>query len=152
MLLFERTAVIYCEPIPTGWGSKTAAEMGRGSSPHPVVADSLQVCWREWGETSGGPQSQGAGLSPFPIWGRLMTQMEESVTEEGTPSMVGAADTQNPGNKITRKKVRISMMVRRLRLHASIAQCMGGIPGRGTKILHAVWHSQKLLLLFKNKC
>ena len=34
-----------------------------------------------------------------------MTQMEESVTEEGTPSVVGAADTQNPGNKISRKKV-----------------------------------------------
>ena len=34
-------------------------------------------------------------------------------------------------------------MVQWLRHHASTAGAMGLIPGQGTKILHAAWHSQK---------
>lgn len=94
MLLFERTAVIYYEPVPTGWGSKTAEEMGRGSSPHPV-ADSLQVRWREWGGHWGTTVTVGWAES-LPHM-REIDDTEESVTEEGIPSIVGAADTQNPG-------------------------------------------------------
>ena len=33
-------------------------------------------------------------------------------------------------------------MVQWLRFHASIAGGMGSIPGQGTKIPHATWHSQ----------
>ena len=36
-----------------------------------------------------------------------------------------------------------SLVVQWLRLHASNAGGAGLIPGWGTKILHAVWHSQK---------
>ena len=34
-------------------------------------------------------------------------------------------------------------MIQWLRLHASIAGVMGSVSGRGTKILHAEWLSQK---------
>ena len=36
-----------------------------------------------------------------------------------------------------------SLVVQWLRLHASIAGGTGSIPGRGTKILHAMWYGQK---------
>ena len=36
-----------------------------------------------------------------------------------------------------------SLAVQWLRLHASTAGGAGSIPGRGTKIPHAAWHSQK---------
>ena len=36
-----------------------------------------------------------------------------------------------------------SLVVQWLRLRASNSGSMGSIPGQGTKIPHAVWHSQK---------
>ena len=36
-----------------------------------------------------------------------------------------------------------SLVVQRLKLHASTAQGTGSVPGRGTKIMHAAQHSQK---------
>ena len=38
---------------------------------------------------------------------------------------------------------RTSLVVQWLRLPASTVGGMGSIPGRGTKILHAAWRSQK---------
>ena len=37
-----------------------------------------------------------------------------------------------------------SLVVQWIRLHASTVGHVGSIPGWGTKILHAVWHSQKI--------
>ena len=39
-------------------------------------------------------------------------------------------------------KTRTSLVVQWLRLQASTAGGMGSIPGQGTKIPHAAWHSQ----------
>ena len=36
-----------------------------------------------------------------------------------------------------------SLAVQWLRLRASNADCVGSIPGQGTKIPHATWHSQR---------
>ena len=38
---------------------------------------------------------------------------------------------------------RTSLVVQRLRFCTCIAGSLGLIPGRGTKILHALWHGQK---------
>ena len=43
-------------------------------------------------------------------------------------------------------------MVQWLRLHASTAGDTGLIPGQGTKIPHAVWHSQKIKSKLKKIC
>ena len=40
-------------------------------------------------------------------------------------------------------------MVQWLELHASTTGDTGSIPGRGTKILYAVWHSQKKKITFR---
>ena len=37
-----------------------------------------------------------------------------------------------------------SLTVQWLRLHASTPGSMGSIPGQGTKIPHAIWHTQKI--------
>ena len=44
-----------------------------------------------------------------------------------------------------KKKKRASLVAQWLRLHTSTAGGAGSIPGRGTKISHAVQHSQKIL-------
>ena len=44
--------------------------------------------------------------------------------------------------KSNKRDVGTSLAVQRLRPHASTAGGMGSIPGRGTEIPHALWHSQ----------
>ena len=50
------------------------------------------------------------------------------------------------------KNLMTSLVVQWLRFHVATEGHTGLIPGRGTKILHAMWHSQKRKLKkFENK-
>jgi len=51
---------------------------------------------------------------------------------------------QNQLKKKKRQLPRTSLRVQWLRLHASNAEDVGLIPGRGIKIPHATWHSQMI--------
>ena len=44
------------------------------------------------------------------------------------------------------KSMGTSLMVQRLRCHASSAEGMGSIPGQGIKIPHATWRGKKIFL------
>ena len=46
---------------------------------------------------------------------------------------------------------RTSLMVLWLRLHASTPGSMGSVPGQGTKIPHATWHTPKINKTLKKK-
>lgn len=65
MILFERTAVTSCKPVPTAWDSKIPEEIGTGSVPHPVFTDSLKVWWREWGHWESTATRGWAAFMPF---------------------------------------------------------------------------------------
>ena len=49
----------------------------------------------------------------------------------------------SPEGYCLKMEVGASLVVQWLRLHASTAGGMGSIPGRGTKIPHAAWHSHE---------
>ena len=60
--------------------------------------------------------------------------------------LMGRKYIENLFLEIERSKPGTSLLVHRLKLHASTAGYMGLIPDVRTKILHAAWHNQKKFL------
>ena len=69
-------------------------------------------------------------------------------SETTLPELNAALPLCDENNSICRT----SLVVQRLRFCTSIAGSMGLIPGRGTKILHALWHGQKKKKIIVSAC